>query len=152
MVATQELADSDDRKAGRRATAQQVSKEGVAGVVEAMTPKLSPSAEVQAYVRGIIAKQQPMGLAAALEAMAERPDSTEVLRSFAGPAVIVHGAADELIPVQRAREMRALLPAAHYLELPGVGHMPMMENPAAVAEALRFLGRIRRGGVTILSK
>jgi pimeloyl-ACP methyl ester carboxylesterase len=26
---------------------------------------------------------------------------------------------------------------AHYLELPGVGHMPRMESPPAVAEALR---------------
>ena len=115
-----------------------------------MTPKLSARAETQAIVRSIIARQRPMGLAVALDAMAGRPDSTEVLKSFTAPAVIIHGSSDELIPVERARAMRLLLPSAHYLELPGVGHMPMLENPAAVAEALRFLGQIKQGGVKIL--
>jgi pimeloyl-ACP methyl ester carboxylesterase len=35
--------------------------------------------------------------------------------------------------------MKAALPSAHYAELKAAGHMPMMENPNDVAEALRFL-------------
>ena len=152
LVASQELADNEERKSARHATAHQILEDGVNSVVEGMTPKLSARPEVQALVRNIIARQRPMGLAVALDAMAGRPDSTEVLKSFTGPAVIIHGTSDELIPVERAREMRLLLPSAHYLELPGVGHMPMIENPAAVAEALRFLGPIKHGGVTILGR
>jgi len=34
--------------------------------------------------------------------------------------------------------MKVALPSAHYAELKGAGHMPMMENPQAVAEATRF--------------
>lgn len=150
LISSQELADNEERKAARHASAEQVVRDGVDGVVEAMTPKLSPNAEVQSLVRSIISRQRPMGLAVALDAMAGRPDSTEMLKSFSGPSVIIHGTMDELIPVERAREMRRLLPTAHYLELTGVGHMPMLENPAAAAEALRFLGSIKRGGVTIL--
>lgn len=149
LVSSQELADTEERKAARHASALQITQNGIDGVVQEMTPKLSPKAEVQEFVRKVIANQRPMGLAVALDAMAGRPDSADVLRSFSGPAVIVHGGADELISVDRARQMRMLLASAHYLELPGVGHMPMMENPAAVAEALRFLGPIRRGAVTI---
>jgi 3-oxoadipate enol-lactonase len=150
LVSSQELADTEERKAARHATAQRIMQDGIDGVVQEMPPKLSANVEVQEFVRSVIANQRPMGLAVALDAMAERPDSADVLRSFPGPAVIIHGSSDELISVERAREMRVLLPSAHYLELPGVGHMPMMENPAAVAEALRFLGAIRRGAVTIL--
>jgi pimeloyl-ACP methyl ester carboxylesterase len=32
--------------------------------------------------------------------------------------------------------MKAALPSAHYAELKGAGHMPMMENPKATANAL----------------
>ena len=152
LVASQPLADTEERKSARYATAEQILTNGVGGVVDGMSPQLSPNTEVQAFVRRVISTQAPMGLAVALDAMAGRPDSTDVLRSFSAPAVIIHGSADALIPVERAREMRLLLPSAHYLELPGVGHMPMMENPAAVAEALHFLGPIKRGSVTILNR
>jgi pimeloyl-ACP methyl ester carboxylesterase len=37
-----------------------------------------------------------------------------------------------------SRELKAALPSAHYAELKGAGHMPMVENPKEVVEALRF--------------
>ena len=150
LVASQVVADSDERKAARQATAREIIEVGIGGVADAMAPKLSADPVVQAYVRNLIGMQRPLGLAVALDAMANRPDSTDVLRSFKGRVVIVHGEADDLIPVERAREMKAALPTAHYLEIPHAGHMPMMENPAAVAEALRFLGAAKGKGVTIL--
>ena len=151
LIASQVVADTPERKAGRQETARQVLEQGVGIVADSMAAKLSPNAGIQATVRTLIGQQRPLGLAVALEAMAGRPDSTDVLRSFNSPAVIVHGDADELIPVERAREMKALVPSAHYLELPHVGHMPMMENPAAVSEALRFLEARQRRGVTLLA-
>jgi pimeloyl-ACP methyl ester carboxylesterase len=152
LVSSQVAADTPERKAARQATARQVMEQGVEGVAEGMTLKLSPDARVQTRVRDVILRQRPLGLSVALDAMAGRLDSTDVLRSFRLPVVIVHGDADELIPVDRAREMKSLVPAAHYLELPGGGHMPMMENPPAVAEALRFLGMREDKGVKILDR
>lgn len=143
LVASQVSADSEDRKAARQAAARQVVREGVSSVLETMPPRLSADPEVQGLTRRLITQQRPLGLAVALDAMAGRPDSTDVLRSLGSPVVLVHGTADELIPVERAREMRRLLPAAHYLELEGVGHMPMIERPAAVAQALRFFAGVR---------
>jgi pimeloyl-ACP methyl ester carboxylesterase len=46
--------------------------------------------------------------------------------------------------------MKSSLPSARYVELPGAGHMPMLENPGAVAEALRFLGAVKEKGIKIL--
>jgi pimeloyl-ACP methyl ester carboxylesterase len=57
--------------------------------------------------------------------------------------VIVHGNADSLIPVERGRDMKAALPSAHYVELSGAGHLPMMENPLGVAHALRFFNTVK---------
>ena len=138
LVSSQGAADTPERKEGRYATAKQVLDEGVKIVAESMTSKLSADMRIQSFVRKLISEQRPQGVSSALTAMAERPDSTELLSTFHFPFVIVHGDADELIPVERGREMKAALPDAHFVELPNAGHMPMMENPRAVADALRF--------------
>ena len=84
--------------------------------------------------------------------MADRPDSSDIFATFPFPVVIVHGDADALIPVERGREMKALLPSAHYVELAGVGHLPMMENPQAVASALQFFSNVKVKGVKLLDE
>jgi len=139
LVSTQAPADTPERKQGRYAAADEILKSGVQPVAESMSPKLSPDERVQAFVRSLIAAQRSGGLAGALKAMAERDDSTSILTDFTFPVVIVHGAADELIPVQRAQEIKAAIPHATLLELSGVGHMPMMEDTQATATALKKL-------------
>lgn len=143
MVSAQILADTKERKESRIASAKQVLEEGVHPVVESMTPKLSKKVQIQDFVRSLISKQRPLGVYSALNAIAERPDSTELFTTFRYPTVIVHGDEDDLIPVERGREMKAALPSAHYVELAGLGHMAMMENPKAVADALRFFVNVK---------
>ncbi len=139
MISSQVLADSPDRKQGRYQTAKDVAEKGIDVVVDSMTPKLSADARIQSFVRDVMQRQKPIGVIGSLKAMAERPDSSDLFKSFKFPVVIAHGDADALIPVERGREMKAALPSAHYAELKGAGHMPMMENPKAVAEAVRVL-------------
>lgn len=139
LVASQAPADPPERKQGRYDAAAEIMKTGVGPVAESMSAKLTPDKRVQAYVRGLIAAQQPAGLAGALKAMAERDDSTSILSSFHFPVVLVHGEADELIPIQRAHDIKVTLPQAALTELSGVGHMPMMENQEATASALKKL-------------
>jgi pimeloyl-ACP methyl ester carboxylesterase len=71
--------------------------------------------------------------------MADRPDSSKLLASIKLPIVIIHGDADALIPIDRAREMKHALPQAGYFEISGSGHVPMMEKPSATAEALKSI-------------
>jgi 3-oxoadipate enol-lactonase len=146
MVASQMAADTPERKEGRYATARQVLGSGVGGVVESMAPKLSSQPELQAFARNLISRQPPLGIFSALHAMAQRMDSSEIFAGFPFPVVIVHGDADALIPVERGREMKAALPAAHFVELPGAGHLLMMENPEGVAEALEFFLSVKVEG------
>jgi len=139
LIASQALADTPERKQGRYEAADEIIKSGVEPVAEAFSPKLSPNQRVQAFVKKLIAEQQPAGLAGALKAMAERDDSSTVLSSFTFSVAIVHGNLDELIPIQRAQEIKAAVPHATLVELLEIGHMPMMEDPQSTARALRSL-------------
>lgn len=152
MVSSQMAADAPERREGRYATAKQVLEQGVEPVIESMAPKLSVEPRIQEFARAVISRQPPLGIFSALYAMADRPDSSEVFASFPFPVVIVHGDADALIPVQRSREMKAALPSAHYVELPGSGHLPMMENPQAVGEALKFFASVKLKTVKLLDQ
>ena len=139
LVASQAPADPPEGKQKRYDAAAEIMKTGVRPVAESMSAKLTSDERVQAFVRDLIAEQQPAGLAGALKAMAERDDSTSALSGFKFPVAIVHGEVDELIPVQRAQEIKAAIPHAALMELSGVGHMPMMENPQITATTLKNL-------------
>jgi len=139
LVASQAPADPPERKQGRYDAAAEIMKTGVNPVADSMPVKLSPDERVQAYAQKLIAAQRPTGLAGALKAMAERDDSTATLSGFQFPVVLVHGEADELIPIQRAQEIKTAIPSATFIELPNVGHMPMMEDPQTTADTLKKL-------------
>jgi 3-oxoadipate enol-lactonase len=142
LVASQVLADTPEKKAGRYQEAEAILAKGVQGVAEDMSVKLTPDAKLQARLKAVILRQRPEGLAGALRAMAERSDSSMLLPGSVFPIVLIHGLVDILIPVDRARSVKAAMPTAHLAEIPGAGHMPMMEAPQATAEALKsgFLG------------
>jgi pimeloyl-ACP methyl ester carboxylesterase len=102
-----------------------------------MSQALTPDESLRPLLFTLIARQHPQALIAALHAMAQRPDSLAVLQSGEFPLLLVHGQADSLIPLTRAQEIRAAVPRARLIELPGVGHMPMMEAPQRTAQALQ---------------
>jgi len=139
LVSSQVLADPPDRKEGRYKSAADVSDKGIGGVVETMTPKFTSDERLQAFARETMERQQPAAFIGALKAMAERIDSTPLLSSFKFPVVIIHGEADALIPIDRAREVKNAIPQAHLVELNGAGHIPMMEAKEETARALKYL-------------
>ena len=139
LVASQAAADPPERRDGRYKSAAEVADKGIASVVETMTPKFTTDPRLQQYARESMERQPPAAYIGALKAMAERVDSTMLLTSLTYPVVIVHGDADALVPIDRAREAKALLENAYFVEINGAGHMPMMEAPDKTAEALRHL-------------
>lgn len=139
LISSQVLADPPDRKEGRYKSAADVAEKGIGGVVEAMASKFTSDARLQAITRTMMEKQQPDAYIGGLKAMAERMDSTPLLSTFKFPVVIVHGEADALIPVARAREVKAAVPDSHYAELKDSGHVPMLEAAKETAEALQRL-------------
>ena len=139
LVGSQVLADPPDRKEGRYQTAAEVAEKGIGSVVETMTPKFTSDPQWQVFAHKSMERQQPAAYIGALKAMAERADSTPLLSTIQYPVVIIHGEADALIPIERAREVRTSLPKSHLVEIKGAGHIPMCEAPNETAQALTLL-------------
>jgi pimeloyl-ACP methyl ester carboxylesterase len=136
LVSSQAAADPSERKAGRYAQARQIEEDGIGETVAGMTTKLTADVRVQKFVHDLMRKQKPAGYVGSLKAMAERADTMSALEKNSFPVLLIHGEADGLIPLERAREIQARVPRARMVELSGVGHMPMMESPQQVADAL----------------
>jgi pimeloyl-ACP methyl ester carboxylesterase len=61
--------------------------------------------------------------------------------SFTMPVLVLWGDADRLIPAESATEVASKMPSAKLVMVPECGHMPIIEKPGAVIEALRrFVG------------
>ncbi len=76
--------------------------------------------------------------------MRDRPDRTAALARIAVPTLCVVGADDAATPPAVVEDMRRQIPGADPLAvIPDAGHVPPMENPAAVSDVLRrFLARL----------
>ncbi len=134
LVGSQVAADPPERQTARYETAALVREQGVKAVL-GMAEKLSATQEHVTFFRSVIQRQNAEGVAAALAAMAERSDAAEVIKAIPVPLLLLHGDVDGLIPVERSREIKQLQPAAHLVELDGVGHSPPLEAPERTAQA-----------------
>ena len=90
-----------------------------------------------AQVHAMVARQHAEALARQIEAGEGRPDHAEVLRGLNVPALLICGAEDSFgrAPLQAA--MAALLPGAPLLLIDDCGHLPTLEAPEAVTQAMR---------------
>ena len=140
LMDTRSGADSDAGRAARREMAVQVADEG-SGILVADFQRslLSPGAGLVARVRlrGMIEATPAETIVAALEGMARRADRTDMLHSITVPTLVMVGEDDQRTPPAVAGHMAGLIPNARLVVLPGAGHLPPIETPEAVNEALR---------------
>ncbi len=139
FVATRPLADSPEKLKARSKTINQIREQGVRVVAEDMSERLTYKSDWKVTNFNIINHTPQSGMIGSLQGMASRPDSSELVRNLSLPWVLVAGQEDRFAPLEIAREMAAPLDASHYFEVPKVGHMPMMEAPEVVAQAIRVL-------------
>jgi 3-oxoadipate enol-lactonase len=146
LANTRSAPDSDEQARGRRETADRVLREGSDVVARQMVDKLfAPGAadDLRGRWHEIMAKSPPQGVAAALLAMADRPDSADTLRSFPRPVLVIAGEDDSIIPVSEAEAMARVAPNATLEVVPGAGHLTPVEQPDRFAAVLeRFLQRL----------
>jgi pimeloyl-ACP methyl ester carboxylesterase len=67
-----------------------------------------------------------------------RPDSRPDLPGIRVPTLVAVGEQDVLTPPDLAEEMAAGIPGAVLHRIPGSGHLPPMEAPAATTALLRL--------------
>jgi len=72
------------------------------------------------------------------------PVTAQTLQAIHAPTLVMHGAADTVIPLSGGQALAAAIPGARLIVYPGVGHVPMEQIPERSAADLRgFLNQVR---------
>lgn len=80
-----------------------------------------------------------------LDALLGRESVVDRLGEIHVPTLVIHGEADQAIPIARAEEIASGIPEAELVRVPNAGHTTPVESPDVVNEALAgFLGRVKR--------
>lgn len=66
-----------------------------------------------------------------------RADVTAELAAVTAPTLLVWGARDEVVPIEEASIWLEWMPDARLIVIPGAGHVPMVDSPVELAEAIR---------------
>lgn len=133
---TRAIADPPEVARARLVTAERVTSEGAVVLADSMLDRLFSShtkthrPEVVAATRRTILATSPVGAAAALRGMAERPDVTAWLGQIRVPTVVVCGEHDVISPPAEMQAIARAIPDARYVEVPRVGHMAPLEDDA----------------------
>ena len=142
-------ADSPEAAEKRTRQAARARSEGTGWLAEEMLPALLGEStranrpDVAARVRTTMEGSDPEGVARALEAMRERPDSTALLSRIEVPVLAIVGAEDTVTPEVEARRIADTVPNGRLVVIPKAGHLSNLENPEEFNAALEgFLSQI----------
>ncbi|HEV2560337.1 MAG TPA: alpha/beta fold hydrolase [Microvirga sp.] len=143
LLDTNHLAETPER---RELRAPQIDRVRRGGLREVLIEEMKPN-----YLGGahrddaaLLDRVLAMGLALGPDvferqsrALRDRPDASDVLRRFRGPALVLCGEEDRLCPPERHRAMADLMPGSTLVVVPGAGHLSTLEAPDIVNGALR---------------
>ena len=133
LVGARPDADSPERRAGRADTIELIRREGADGLWNMMLPKLV--ADPSVLDKSLLYRDAD-GLIEAVEAIRDRPDSSELARTFPGPLQFVVGEHEAFVTAGELFEFPVV-------ELAGSGHLVNIERPDEFNAILReFLGRV----------
>jgi 3-oxoadipate enol-lactonase len=139
LIDTKASADTKQGRAGRDAMADRLLDLGRTGIADEMIKGLlgrSPSRRAQARLRSMIEGTRYETFVAALQGMKERQDRTSLLKRIEVPTLVVAGTDDAVIPVAEMRAMAETIPGARFNLIADAGHLPPIEQPDYVNQAL----------------
>lgn len=148
LIDTRELPDSAEGRAGRFSMMETARTAGARQVTELMLEKMLGSGHrpATAFVREVMESATPAGIVAALQAMMDRPDSTDTLRSLRVPTIILVGDSDTITPPSDSRRMKELISGAELVVVPGASHLSNAEQPDLFNDAVERFVRERVAG------
>src|SRR5262249_5504437 len=119
LVGARPDGDSPERRAGRADTIELIRREGADGLWNMMLPKLFHDPNVADKSLFFCDAD---GLVGAIEAIRDRPDSTELARNFPGPLQFVVGEHEAFVTAGELSEF-------DIREVAGSGHLVNLERP-----------------------
>ncbi len=146
LINTRAEADSPEARAGRDASVVLVGEQGTIALADQMLPRLlapSTGGDIRALVTQMFEETPAETAAADLLAMRDRPDSTPTLATISVPALVIHGAEDNIVSLQSSQDMAGRIPGRRFVVVPGAGHLSPMENPKAVNATVAAFLKIR---------
>jgi len=129
---TQSIADNDETKAKREATAQDVLAHGTAQLISGFMTKAftaQASESLQHTLRSILESQTSMAVASASRGMALRNDTSNVLALTKIPVLIITGDQDALISPQQSKNMHELAKNSELVVIDNAAHLSSLEQP-----------------------
>lgn len=129
---TQSIADSEEAKAKREATAVDVLQHGTAQLINGFMPKaLTPQASEQTrrFLENILESQASTAVASALRGMALRADMSNLLSKTQLPILIITGDQDGLISPQQSQNMHGLARNSKLVTIANAAHLSSLEQP-----------------------
>lgn len=148
LADTKATADDEAARAKRTDQAGRARREGVGWLADAMVPVLlgettrAERPNVEKSVRTMIAEADPDGVARALLAMRDRPDSTPQLADIRIPVLAIAGDEDQVTPVAGARQIADGVADGRLVVIPKAGHLSNLEDVQSFNEAVTsFLER-----------
>lgn len=142
LANTRAAAETSESRASRLALADKVLREGIAGFIEDMLPKLlSPVTmtnrpDVVDAARRMMQKMSPQDIAGVQQGMADRSDSIATLKTIKVPTLIIIGA-DDSVTQNEAELMRQNIPSSRLAVIPRAGHYAALEQPEEFGRLLR---------------
>ncbi len=142
LADTKATADDEAARAKRTDQAERARRDGVGWLGDAFVPvllgatTLAERPDVKKSVRAMMASAEPEGVARALVAMRDRPDSTPDLAGISVPVLAIAGDEDQVTPVAGARQIAEGVADGRLVVLPKAGHLSNLEDAAAFNRAL----------------
>jgi pimeloyl-ACP methyl ester carboxylesterase len=143
LAATRASAESSEGKAARDEAIQLATSKGSMAIAEASLPKiLSPKTYVSQTdlvrrVNEIMKINSIDGIIGDLIGMKTRPDSTTLLPEINVPTLMLHGADDQIIPLEEVEAMHAATPGSKLVIIPDAGHLINLEQPELFNRSIR---------------
>ena len=112
--------------------------ERVAGLILAATRAGADSDDGKANREAAAATVRAEGIGPIVTGMLPKlmAPASYVLGEIAVPALIVHGAEDQIIPLAEAEAMAVAIPASQLVVIPNAGHLPNLEQPDIFNDAV----------------
>jgi len=139
LAATRAAADGPEAREKRQRTIELVldrGREALAGEVVRSLLAPGPTAPVQARVRSMVEGTRYETIVAALQGMRDRQDRTQLLAAISVPSLVIGGEKDASCPPAQMRALAQAIPGARTVIVAGAGHLPPLERPGEVNEAL----------------
>jgi 3-oxoadipate enol-lactonase len=142
LLNTRATPDSAEGRTGRFALMDRVREHGARAAADAMLPRMFKATEAEQpalweRTRTMMEAASVPGLEGALQALADRPDSTPDLADIRIPTLVLVGDADVLTPPSEAEAMHRAIAGSRLVTLPDCGHLSTLEQPDAVNQAVK---------------